>query len=317
MLQQVAEAALQALAELQRKGLGQIPASERIFQFKITLLQIHPPVWRRIQVKDCTLDRLHQHIQQSHGLEERSSPPFHGEWPHLRRSAADAMAHCEKTVDTIEVAHGKERGTDPFCCLAGTPRGPFRQKGSVPFPLRKMPRMLQFFSDGHTNRWRKIFSSPVNSLRTKLSDILPPDGSRFRFEYKYDFGDCWEHEIQFEGRLRAEENRRYPVCVEGERACPPEDVGGPQGYREFWRLWPILITRFGSTGVSFGLGAARNTSTLNRRPKRCANDCRTGVRWNRLERVSASDRRFSPGKISEQVPSPPAVVATVRTCRTR
>jgi hypothetical protein len=26
---------------------------------------------------------------------------------------------------------------------------------------------------------------------------------------------------------------RYPVCVEGERACPPEDVGGVWGYAEY------------------------------------------------------------------------------------
>jgi hypothetical protein len=37
----------------------------------------------------------------------------------------------------------------------------------------------------------------------------------------------------FEGCLRAERGKRYPVCVEGARACPPEDVGGVWGYQEF------------------------------------------------------------------------------------
>ena len=37
------------------------------FQFKITLMELNPPVWRRIQVKDCTLDKLHEHIQTAMG----------------------------------------------------------------------------------------------------------------------------------------------------------------------------------------------------------------------------------------------------------
>ena len=72
-----------------------------------------------------------------------------------------------------------------------------------------------------------------DSTNTKLSDVLPKSGKRFRFEYEYDFGDGWEHEILFEGCLRVEKGARYPLCVEGERACPPEDVGGTYGYQEY------------------------------------------------------------------------------------
>jgi len=73
----------------------------------------------------------------------------------------------------------------------------------------------------------------IDSLRTKISEIVSKSGKRFQFKYEYDFGDGWEHEILFEGRLAAEKGVRYPICVEGERACPPEDVGGTYGYREF------------------------------------------------------------------------------------
>jgi hypothetical protein len=38
-----------------------------IYQFKITLLGIEPPIWRRIQVPDGTLDKLHEHIQTAMG----------------------------------------------------------------------------------------------------------------------------------------------------------------------------------------------------------------------------------------------------------
>jgi hypothetical protein len=72
-----------------------------------------------------------------------------------------------------------------------------------------------------------------DSTGTKLSDILPTSGKPFRFGYEYDFGDSWRHEVVFEGCLRAEPGGPLPLCVQGERACPPEGVGGPRGYAEF------------------------------------------------------------------------------------
>lgn len=49
-------------------------------------------------------------------------------------------------------------------------------------------------------------------------------------KYIYDYGDCWLHEIQLEGYLFRENKTQYPVCIDGERACPPEDCGGADGY---------------------------------------------------------------------------------------
>jgi Plasmid pRiA4b ORF-3-like protein len=50
--------------------------------------------------------------------------------------------------------------------------------------------------------------------------------------YRYDFGDGWDHHVLLEGILLKEEGIRYPKCVAGERACPPEDCGGVPGYYE-------------------------------------------------------------------------------------
>lgn len=47
------------------------------------------------------------------------------------------------------------------------------------------------------------------------------------FSYLYDFGDNWTHEVSVLGAGSAE-----PGCVDGQGACPPEDVGGPPGYAE-------------------------------------------------------------------------------------
>jgi hypothetical protein len=53
------------------------------------------------------------------------------------------------------------------------------------------------------------------------------------FNYNYDYGDRWCHEIRIEAIEAAPPRIRYPRCLAGERACPPEDVGGVSGYETF------------------------------------------------------------------------------------
>ena len=57
-----------------------------------------------------------------------------------------------------------------------------------------------------------------------------------RLQYKYDFGDCWEHDIRVEKKLViATEPYGEARVLGGARACPPEDAGGPGGYEEMLR----------------------------------------------------------------------------------
>lgn len=152
-------------------GIGSIPSSERLYQFKITLLESQPQIWRRIQVKDSTLDKFHERIQTAMGWNNS----------HLHQFEIDGERYGDPEL--------LDDGFEDFEC--------------------------------------------VDSTVTKISDIIPKDGKRFHFLYKYDFGDGWGHEVLFEGCLRAEKGNRYPLCVEGEMNCPPENVGGVWGYAEF------------------------------------------------------------------------------------
>lgn len=70
----------------------------------------------------------------------------------------------------------------------------------------------------------------INEQRVRLSQVVEPGAS---FRYEYDFGDSWQHAIVVEQALPALLRQRYPVCLDGARACPPEDVGGVDGYRAF------------------------------------------------------------------------------------
>ena len=157
--------------EQNKEPKTKIPAGT-VFQFKITMQGIEPPIWRRIQTKECTLDKLHEHIQTAMGWTNS----------HLHQFKIDGVPY-------------------------GDP---------------------QLFSEGMEGE-----TQPANSLRTKLSKIIPSDGKRFSFDYEYDFGDGWEHEILFEGFVPVEKGARYPLCLEGERACPPDDVGGTCGYQDY------------------------------------------------------------------------------------
>jgi len=58
-------------------------------------------------------------------------------------------------------------------------------------------------------------------------------GEKSKLLYEYDFGDSWEHELLVEKILPLDEGKRYPVCLTGKRACPPEDCGGVWGYASF------------------------------------------------------------------------------------
>ena len=53
-----------------------------------------------------------------------------------------------------------------------------------------------------------------------------------RFQYEYDFGDSWQHDIVIEKESPWEKGSWIPVCLDGGRACPPEDCGGPSGYTD-------------------------------------------------------------------------------------
>lgn len=145
-----------------------------VYQFRIKLIGIKPEIWRRIVVRDCTLDKFHEHIQ-------------------------CVMGWANSHLHDFEI-RGKRYG-DPDL-------------------------IVENFSEMNYR----------DSTITLLSSVLPEDHQRFRFRYNYDFGDSWKHEVVFEGSPKKEPRKKYPICIEGERACPPDDVGGPHGYADFLRI---------------------------------------------------------------------------------
>ena len=142
-------------------------ASDTLFQFKITLMESEPPIWRRIQVKDCTLDKLHEHIQTAMGWTNS----------HLHEFEINGQRHGDPDL--------LDDGFEDFEC--------------------------------------------IDSTKTIISDIVPEGRKRFAFRYEYDFGDGWEHEDYLKVTRLSKRAEKYPLCLEGEQACPPEDGCGVWG----------------------------------------------------------------------------------------
>ncbi|MBI3106125.1 MAG: plasmid pRiA4b ORF-3 family protein [Candidatus Rokubacteria bacterium] len=80
-----------------------------------------------------------------------------------------------------------------------------------------------------SDEWEGPPVVPERSAR--LCDVAPRE--KARFVYVYDFGDSWEHDVLVEKIVAPQPGQRYPVCLAGQRACPPEDCGGYPGYIEF------------------------------------------------------------------------------------
>jgi hypothetical protein len=170
-----------------------------IYQLKVTLKYIQPPIWRRIQVPSgITLADLHDILQIVMGWEN----------DHLH-----------------EFSIGRRRFEAPmedfgFGLLFGDPGGS-DSPPELPEPAGPPLDFLAYDMDDEDEDESAVI----------LKDVLKR--SRQKMRYQYDFGDSWDHEILLEKILQPEPGAAYPTCLEGERACPPEDVGGVWGYAEF------------------------------------------------------------------------------------
>ncbi len=69
---------------------------------------------------------------------------------------------------------------------------------------------------------------------TPISSYLTEPG--MSVQYEYDFGDGWKHEILLESIQIKEKRVKYPKCLAGERACPPEDCGGIPGFEDLLEI---------------------------------------------------------------------------------
>jgi hypothetical protein len=143
----------------------------QIYQLKITLSEIYPPIFRILQIKsNASLDKLHDYVQGVMG------------WTN---------SHLHE----------------------------FLIKG----------RVFQDVSHIYEPQEPDV----LNERRHRLNNLVK-EGETFK--YIYDFGDDWTHEITLEKVIEPSPGVYYPICIYGERSCPPEDSGGTMGYEQLLEI---------------------------------------------------------------------------------
>jgi hypothetical protein len=142
---------------------------EKIWQLKVTLREIDPPIWRRVLVRgSVTLGRLHSILQQT-------------------------MGWTNSHLHLFEVGDKRYGTLDP--------------------------------------EWEM---DVVDETKMRVSEAAPEP--KAGFTYEYDLGDSWIHDVVVEKIIPPESTMLYPVCLDGKRACPPEDSGGVAGYADLLEI---------------------------------------------------------------------------------
>ena len=145
--------------------LGTVTSSVQltVHRFRVTLLDVTPPVWRELRAPSVVgLHLLHAVVQIAMGWEDR----------HL---------HEWSIGDRLYVASDEEDWGE-----------------------------------------RALDESGVT-----LAEVGPPDSA---FAYLYDMGAGWEHLVEVLAVTPYDATVIPLACLDGARACPPEDIGGPSGY---------------------------------------------------------------------------------------
>ncbi|MBC8466192.1 plasmid pRiA4b ORF-3 family protein [bacterium] len=149
----------------------------QVYQFKITLCGIRPPIWRRIQV-----------------------PETYSFWD-LHVAIQDAMGWWDSHLHLFEI----------FNPRSGS-------KNEIGIPAKDLGY------DNETLAGWKYYIADYFNMENKSCN------------YFYDFGDDWQHIILLEKIIPCENGIKYPTCIKGKRACPPEDCGGVWGYMDLLEI---------------------------------------------------------------------------------
>lgn len=93
------------------------------------------------------------------------------------------------------------------------------------------------YAMGDNDNMLDLFAEDPEMLDDRKARLHGLIYQEHRFLYRYDFGDDWHHDIHVEEVARTDREPHSEAWIlAGQRACPPEDVGGTHGYEEMLRV---------------------------------------------------------------------------------
>ena len=179
---------------------------DTVHRLRIELRGIRPKIWRRIEVPSAyTFWDLHSAIQ-------------------------DAMGWYDSHLHEFRVGPRRETiiGTEEDEANDGLGGG--GRLGGLSNPLLEHLRK-HFGLEAAAAEEMLSENRRLLEWETPIADHLAKKGDRA--VYAYDFGDDWIHDVSVVAITPRAAGTAYPRCVDGRRACPPEDCGGPWRYADF------------------------------------------------------------------------------------
>lgn len=188
---------------------------KQILQIKISLDSVKPEIWRRFLVeKSVTFEQLHKVIQKVMGWENS----------HMYEFLID-------NVSIVPSEEGHNLAESSFHKL-------FKSPEFIKMLEKNVSKDHLEFDTGDINQFlrKNEKEKPKNqfNIKTPINKLI--NSEKQQFLYIYDLGDNWKHTVIVEKVQEIKESQQIPFCLEGERACPPEDCGGVFGYEELFEI---------------------------------------------------------------------------------
>ena len=180
----------------------------KIYHLKVTLADVDPPLWRRLEVEgDLPIDFISGAIRGVFGW----SPGHQSEFTIKGRRYGDPTDWAR---------------FDPEQEYDRRHREIIKRRLKLKEERRELEKMsAEIEALSAANETEEDFI-PL------LCELVPR--VRTKFKFLFDFGDCWEHNVEVEKIAPAEPDVRYPRCTDGAGADPIEDCGGA------WRLTELM-----------------------------------------------------------------------------
>jgi len=193
-----------------------------------------PEFWDRKEDFDAVMSKLYDEVSR-HAIESAYGETMGSSEDDDVINGDTDMARINQTKDVdvyqfkVTLAHSEP----PICRI-------IQVRGDT--TLSKFHRIIQNtmgWSDSHPHMfliYGEYYSEPdpdnkfnsIDERTVELSRLILEKGDKF--SYEYDLGNSWVHDVLVENILTLDHGAHYPLCIEGRRACPPENCGGIGGY---------------------------------------------------------------------------------------